>query len=253
MTQTVTEEAPATQTATASVNGPVFPKRKVVVLLSGGVDSTVLLYERKRLNDEIVAAISFDYGQRHSCELTAATKVAEAAGVTHVVVPFPALAGLLPGSSLTDRSVPVPHGHYKDQTMKVTVVPNRNMILISVAAAIAISREACVVFYAAHGGDHTIYPDCREEFVAAVSAAVQAGNWGKIEVQAPYVKNAKASIVGWGDKMGVPFGLTWSCYDPQPADGPEELIHCGLCGTCVERREAFAYAGVKDPTIYKSR
>lgn len=225
------------------MTAPTQTDRKVVVLLSGGLDSTVALY--KMLDDGFdVSAISFDYGQRHSRELDAAATIARTLRIRWNVVEikhrnYP----LFKGSSQTDN-VPVPHGHYADASMRVTVVPNRNMIMLSIAAAWAISLGCSAVCYAAHAGDHAIYPDCRPEFVHAMSDALQAASYDhKPYLMAPFIGDSKADIVRLGAKLVVPFEHTWSCYEGRTR-------HCGKCGTCVERREAFQVADVADPTEY---
>jgi 7-cyano-7-deazaguanine synthase len=150
---------------------------------------------------------------------------------------------LLSGSSLTSPNIQVPEGHYEDESMKATVVPNRNMILLSIATGWAVSTGASSVSYAAHFGDHAIYPDCREEFADAMNNIMEIAGWDKVSLNRPFSSFTKADIVKLGDELGVPFEKTWSCYK-----GGQ--IHCGVCGTCVERREAFELAGVTDPTIY---
>ena len=153
------------------------------------------------------------------------------------------LQGLLTGSSLTSPEIPVAEGHYTEETMKSTVVPNRNMILLAVAAGHVISRGGGRVAYAAHGGDHAIYPDCRPEFADAMAHALSLADWSTVELHRPFVGWSKADIVRRGAELEVPFAQTWSCYQ-----GGEQ--HCGRCGTCIERREAFDLAGVPDPTPY---
>lgn len=228
---------------------------KAVVLLSGGLDSTTLAYYvKKRLQAEEIIAVSFDYGQRHRRELAAATDLAEVAKVEHHVIQLrevselwtSPLAGLLSGSALTDESVPVPDGHYAEDNMKATVVPNRNAIMLSIAYGVAVARHFDYVFFAAHSGDHRIYPDCRPEFVAMLNETLQMGNlWAEPvpQLEGPFLHLTKGSIAGMADELGVPIAMTWSCYKGND-------IHCGTCGTCYERREAFEEAGIKDPTEY---
>lgn len=215
---------------------------KTVVLFSGGLDSTALLAILKDQRRDLVA-LSFDYGQRHRRELDAARAVAERLSVTHRILDLRNLASLLQGSALTSESVPVPHGHYEEQSMQATVVPNRNMIFLSLAFAESIQVGAERVAYGAHAGDHAIYPDCRAEFVRAMQEAARLCHYRPIELETPFIEIRKEEIVSLGDEVGAPFELTWSCYE-----GGER--HCGKCGTCVERREAFALAGVSDPTKY---
>ena len=214
---------------------------KTVLIFSGGLDSTVLLYS---LLDQghTVSALSIDYGQRHARELVAASSIARVAKVPHRVVDASSLRPLLAGSSQTS-DVPVPFGHYTDQSMKVTVVPNRNMLMLSIATAWAISLKFDAIAYGAHAGDHAIYPDCRLQFVDAMRAALKLADWSPIELHAPFLSFTKANIVSIGHKLRVPFELTYSCYTGAP-------VHCGECGTCVERREAFQLAQVLDPTTY---
>lgn len=217
---------------------------RIVVLLSGGLDSSTLLYLCERTHDE-VRAMTFNYGQRHATELRAARMVADDCGVELTEVNVGQLAILLRGSSQTDPRVDVPHGHYADESMRATVVPNRNMMLLAMAGAAAISWEFNAVGYAAHAGDHTIYPDCRPEFIDAMASAFRACHYDDgIELVTPFVTSAKHDIVRVALDLGVPYHLTWSCYEGLD-------IHCGQCGTCVERKEAFKLSGIDDPTVYK--
>lgn len=218
-------------------------EKKAVVLFSGGMDSATLLSHAVDQGYKVIA-LSVCYGQRHKVELEYAREYAKFMGVEHIVLDLTALSPLLAGSALTSEEIPVPHGHYADENMKQTVVPNRNMILMSLAAGLAVSRKAEVVFYAAHAGDHAIYPDCRPEFFEAVKQAVKLGNYDAPEIEAPFIEIRKEDIVALGDKLGVPWAMTWSCYEGNGEN------HCGMCGTCVERREAFQIAEVMDPTNY---
>jgi 7-cyano-7-deazaguanine synthase len=218
---------------------------KVAVIFSGGLDSTVLLYDVHQTFSGNVRASSVNYGQRHRRELVAARLIADELGVEHRVIDLAALGRLVPGSSQTDSRVKVPHGHYEEESMKVTVVPNRNMMLLSTSAMVAIANGAKSLAYAAHAGDHAIYPDCRPEFVEAMRRALALADWNPLELMAPYLFDSKADIVRRGVLLAVPFGATWSCYE-----GVE--LHCGQCGTCVERQEAFAIAGASDPTRYST-
>lgn len=219
--------------------------KKVVVVLSGGMDSTVLLHHHIALNDEVLA-ISVNYGQRHSKELECARDLCERLKVPHYWADLSSVGQLFTGSSQTDPSVPVPKGHYAKETMKATVVPNRNMILLSVALGLAVTHKAAGVSYGAHAGDHAIYPDCREEFVSTLNEAAKLCDWHPVEIFRPFIARSKANIVSLGNRLGVDFASTWSCY----VGGAQ---HCGACGTCIERREAFHLAGVKDPTAYDPR
>jgi 7-cyano-7-deazaguanine synthase len=216
--------------------------RKYVVVHSGGLDSTVLLYHLRDLGHH-VRALSVNYGQRHAHELQQAVKICKTLDIEHQFADLTGITHLLGGSSQTDPSIPVPHGHYAAENMKVTVVPNRNMIMLSVAIGWAISTKSDAVAYAAHAGDHTIYPDCRPEFGAAMNVAAYLADWHQVEVVRPFVNFTKAEIVAFGAKLNVPFQDTYSCYEGRP-------VHCGKCGTCVERIEAFHLANVPDPTEY---
>lgn len=213
-----------------------------VIIYSGGLDSTVLLHHLHAAGHEL-AALSVNYGQRHAREIDCARKHCAALGIEHREADLRSLAPLLGGNSLTDHRAAVPHGHYTEATMKATVVPNRNMIMLSVATGWAIARQAEAVAYAAHSGDHAIYPDCRREFADALDAAIQLADWQKVKLYRPFVDWTKADICRRGAELNVPFADTWSCYE-----GGE--WHCGRCGTCIERREAFYLAEVDDPTPY---
>lgn len=220
--------------------------KSAVIIYSGGLDSTTLLYELIA-NRTQVKALGFNYGQRHSRELVSARAICEDLGVPFESVDVSGLAALLPGSSQTDTSVPVPEGHYEEESMKLTVVPNRNMIMLSIAAAHAIAIGYEVVAYAAHAGDHAIYPDCRPHFVTAMDRAFQQSDWKEIHLFAPYVEKQmdKGDIVARGAQLGVPYNRTWTCYKGRSK-------HCGLCGSCRERKDAFIKAGVIDPTGYEA-
>lgn len=201
-----------------------------------------MLLAHLRAEGREVHCLSVDYGQRHRRELEAARAICAHYGVDHRLADLRALAPLFGSNALTG-GVKVPEGHYEEESMKATVVPNRNMLLISVATAWAVSLRAESVAYGAHGGDHAIYPDCRPEFAEALDRAVRLADWHEVRLERPFVKMDKAAIVRRGAELGAPFSLTWSCYV-----GGER--HCGKCGTCVERKEAFRLAGVADPTDY---
>ena len=215
-----------------------------VTVLSGGMDSTVLAYLATGLYEQ-VDLLSVDYGQRHRTELAFAARTAGHLGLRHDVIELP-IGGILVGSALTDPSVEVPHGHYAADNMASTVVPNRNAILISVAYAAAVARGAEAVLVGVHAGDHFVYPDCRPGFVDALGEALKVGNegYGDVRLEAPFVHHSKTDIARLGERLGVDWTSTWSCYE-----GGD--VHCGRCGTCVERREAFRDAGVADPTRYR--
>lgn len=217
---------------------------KVVLTLSGGMDSAVLLWHLLDEGHE-VRCLSVDYGQRHRRELTAAKDLCLLADVEHKIADLRGLRELMGGSSQTS-DLAVPEGHYEEESMKQTVVPNRNMVLLSLAGAWAVSTKSDAVAYAAHGGDHAIYPDCRPEFAEAVEDCLRLCDWHPVKLLRPFVyptPRSKADLVRLGSQLHVPFERTWSCYK-----GLE--FHCGACGTCVERREAFELAGIPDPTRY---
>ena len=221
-----------------------------VVVLSGGLDSAVLLWHLKR-DGHAKRCVTINYGQRHACELQAAQRLASLAELPHDLVDLRALAHAWPGSSQTDASIEVPLGHYQDATMRATVVPNRNMLLLSVALGVACAHDLDAVAYGAHSGDHAIYPDCRPEFVRAMQHAAALCDYKPRELLAPFAGMTKGQIVRLGFELGVPFEETWTCYKGQ-REGPDGHLHCGQCGACTERRMAFAEAGVEDPTIYAS-
>ncbi|MFL6203775.1 MAG: 7-cyano-7-deazaguanine synthase QueC [Acidimicrobiales bacterium] len=218
----------------------------VVTTLSGGLDSVTLAHQLAADGLDVIA-LSFHYGQRHAKELESAARCADRIGAAHHVVDLRSVGALLTGSALTDETVDVPEGHYTDVSMAATVVPNRNAIMLSVAVGVAVAERAGAVATAVHAGDHAIYPDCRPAFIEAIEHEALVANEGFIaddfQVLAPFLHLAKDEIVRRGDALGVPFDETWSCY-------LGEELHCGRCGTCVERREAFDLAGVADPTRY---
>ncbi len=216
---------------------------KTVITYSGGLDSTVVLYHLRDAGHE-VAALSVDYGQRHGCELQRAGDICRSLGVTHRIADLSAVRDLLAGSSLTSPQIEVAEGHYTEASMKSTVVPNRNMILLALSTGYALSIGAGQVAYAAHSGDHAIYPDCRTEFADAMAVAIGLCDWEKVELIRPFVDWTKADIAHRGAELDVPLALTWSCYKGGAR-------HCGRCGTCIERREAFYLAGLEDPTPYE--
>ncbi len=214
---------------------------KTVVLLSGGMDSATLLYQCAALGDE-VSALGVFYGQRHRRELESAYDLTRCLGVSYHVVPLDGLQHVL-RSAMTSGGTAVPDGHYEAESMKATVVPMRNAIFLSVAVGYAWSIGADRVVTAVHAGDHAIYPDCRPEFIQAFNTMARAASDGfqQVLVEAPFVGLSKTDIARLGEKYGVPWARTWSCYK-----GGEK--HCGVCGTCTERREALATVG--DPTEY---
>ncbi|MBX2834988.1 MAG: 7-cyano-7-deazaguanine synthase QueC [Micavibrio sp.] len=219
---------------------------KTIIVCSGGLDSVTLAYKVAK-EHELAGLISFDYGQRHKKELDFASLAAKRLGVSHNIIDLSALAGVLSGSALTD-DVAVPDGHYAEDTMKATIVPNRNAIMLTIAYGAAAARGLDAVATAVHGGDHFIYPDCRPPFIEAFATMQGYALEGvaEIELYTPFLKQTKADIAAEGARLGVPFHETWSCYK-----GGE--IHCGKCGTCVERLEALAEAGAADQTEYEDR
>ena len=215
---------------------------KVVVLCSGGMDSvTALLWARR---EHVVAvALSFNYGAKHNDrEIPFAAAQAEKLGVPHRVIALDFI-GQLFASDLLKTGGDIPDGHYVDQTMRRTVVPFRNGIMLAIAAGLAESVGAAGLVIAAHGGDHAIYPDCREPFMRAMGEAMKLGTYAGIELLRPFITMDKTGIAAEGARLGVDFAHTWSCYKGG-------AVHCGQCGTCVERREAFLLAGLPDPTTY---
>ena len=219
-----------------------------VAVVSGGLDSAVLAHHLQAEGWGL-RLLSFDYGQRHARELDHARRLAASLGARHDVVDLRAAGALLSGSALTDPDVEVPEGHYTDESMRSTVVANRNAIFVQVAVGVAVAEEAGAVAVGIHAGDHAVYPDCRPAFVDAVSQLAVVANEGFLvegfAVLAPFVSWSKADIVRRGAALGVPFADTWSCYRGG-------AVHCGRCGTCVERIEAFELAGVADPTAYEA-
>jgi 7-cyano-7-deazaguanine synthase len=217
------------------------PIMKTVVIYSGGLDSTVLLYHLMK-EKHAVRCLGINYGQRHHRELQAAEQICQGLNIEYQMADLRGLRPLLACSALTS-DLEVPEGHYAADNMKLTVVPNRNMIMLSVAIGWAVNLKFDAVAYAAHSGDHTIYPDCRPEFIDLMDQAARRCDWHSVRVLRPFVDMTKADIVRHGAELNVPFDQTWSCYKG-------EDVHCGRCGTCVERREAFKLAEVDDPTFY---
>jgi 7-cyano-7-deazaguanine synthase len=217
---------------------------KTLVICSGGLDSVTLAH-KVAAEQALTRLLSFDYGQRHRKELDAARMCAVRLGVPHDIVDISAVGHLLTGSALTGGE-PVPEGHYAEDTMRITVVPNCNAIMLAIAFGVAAAEQAKAMAAAVHGGDHFIYPDCRPDFIESFETMQRHALEGlaSITLYAPFVQLSKADIVGEGARLGVPFAETWSCYE-----GGEH--HCGRCGTCVERREAFHLAGVGDLTSYE--
>jgi len=211
-----------------------------IIVLSGGMDSVTLLHDYR---ERIALAVTFDYGSNHNArEIECARKQCEILGIEHIVIPL-SFMGKYFKSSLLSGANDIPEGHYADENMRSTVVPFRNGIMLSVACGLAESRDLHHVMIANHGGDHAIYPDCRAGFIDAMSRAMTEGTYEGIDIIAPYTNITKSDIARRGAELGVDYSLTYSCYK-----GGEK--HCGRCGTCVERKEAFADAGMTDPTAY---
>lgn len=212
-----------------------------VIIVSGGMDSITLLYDKK---DEIALGISFDYGSNHNArEIPFANMHCERLGIEHITIPLDFMHQYFK-SSLLQGADAIPEGHYADDNMKSTVVPFRNGIMLAIAVGIAESRNLTKVLIANHGGDHTIYPDCRPEFISAIDAAASSGTYVNVKVCAPYTNITKTDIAAIGKRLGIDYTETWSCYK-----GGEK--HCGKCGTCVERKEALEGAGIEDHTEYE--
>ena len=223
---------------------PKILKKRVIVLCSGGMDSVVALHDAAEVH-EVVAALSFHYGSKHNNrEIPFAAYHAGLLQTPHLMIPLDFMGGLFE-SHLLSSGESIPKGHYEEETMKQTVVPFRNGIMLAVAAGLAESRHAGGVVIAAHAGDHAIYPDCREDFMRAMADAIRLGTYADVALLRPFISMTKSEIARRGHELGVDFSKTWSCYV-----GGE--THCGECGTCVERREAFLLAGLTDPTEYLS-
>lgn len=212
-----------------------------VIILSGGMDSVTLLHHSK---NRIALAVSFDYGSNHNArEIECAAWQCEALGIEHLVIPLEFM-GKYFKSSLLEGADSIPEGHYADSNMKSTVVPFRNGIMLAVACGLAESRGLRHVMMANHGGDHAVYPDCRPEFVNAMSEAMRCGTYDGITLEAAFTGITKTDIARIGASLGVDYSHTYSCYKGGAR-------HCGKCGTCVERREAMLEAGIDDPTEYE--
>lgn len=211
------------------------------IIVSGGMDSITMLYDFK---DSIALGISFDYGSNHNAkEIPLAKMHCERLGIKHITIPLDFMPQYFK-SSLLEGSDAIPEGHYEEENMKSTVVPFRNGIMLAIAVGVAESNGLKKIFIANHGGDHTIYPDCRPKFIEAFDKASSAGTFEGLTIEAPYTNITKADIAKIGKELGIDYAETWSCYK-----GGE--IHCGKCGTCVERKEALFLAGIDDKTIYE--
>lgn len=215
--------------------------RNSLIALSGGVDSTTLLYEYR---EEVACAVGFDYGSKHNArELAAAKAICRELEIPYLIIPL-TFIGEYFRSDLLLSGGEMQLGDYSEENMRSTVVPFRNGIMLSILAGLAESRDLQQVLIANHFGDHAIYPDCRESFVTPMGEAITAGTSNGVKLVAPYTKLTKAEIVARGTRLGVPYGKTYSCYQ-----GGER--HCGRCGTCRERHEAFVANGLEDPTLYE--
>lgn len=215
---------------------------RAIAIVSGGLDSVTMAYYVRVLGYSL-HLLSFNYGQRHKKEIDYALMCSADLRSEIDVIDLSAVGALLKGSSLTDASVPVPDGHYAAANMVSTIVPSRNAVMLAIAFSVAVAEHAELVCIGVHGGDHFVYPDCRPEFISVFGKMERLANDGGPALYAPFLHWSKADIVSIGVTLKVPFSKTWSCYK-----GGE--IHCGVCGTCTERKEAFVLADVKDPTTY---
>ena len=226
------------------LGSPLFKKSKAVIVLSGGMDSSTLLYDL--IQKWEMFPISFNYKQRHKIELEYAKKTAKKLGLVHKVIDISNVNQVMEGSSLTRKDIEVPEGHYEEENMKLTVVPNRNMIMLSIATAYAVSIDARTVFFGAHAGDHAVYPDCRQDFIDKLTQVTQIANYVPVKIKAPYINLTKGQIAAIGKTLKVDYSLTHTCYKGQ-------IIACGKCGACQERLEAFQFAKHIDPLKYVSK
>lgn len=215
-------------------------KKNKLIILSGGLDSTTMLYDYQ---DEIELALTFDYGSNHAKkEIECAKYHCKKLGIEHIIIPLDFMKQYFK-SSLLEGSEAIPEGHYASENMKSTVVPFRNGIMLSIACGLAESRNISYVMIANHAGDHAIYPDCRATFIDSMSEAMAYGTYNNIKIFAPYTSITKSDIVLLGTKLGIDYTKTWSCYKGGK-------YHCGKCGTCIERKEAFADNNIEDKTKY---
>ena len=215
--------------------------KDTLIIVSGGMDSITMLNEYAK---HIALAVTFDYGSNHAAkEIEFAKLHCQRLGIEHVIIPLQFMKQYFK-SSLLEGAAAIPEGHYADENMKSTVVPFRNGIMLSIAAGLAESRGLQYVMIANHAGDHAIYPDCRATFIEAMTEATAYGTYNGVRILSPYCNLTKGQIAEHGKVMGLNYAETWSGYK-----GGEK--HCGKCGTCVERKEALAYAGINDPTEYE--
>lgn len=215
---------------------------KLIVILSGGMDSTTMLYELNKKHN-VVGVLSFNYGQKHKKELNFASLTCDKLGLEHKIINLSNIRELLI-SALTSE-IDIPEGHYEEENMKLTVVPFRNTIMLTIAGGYAVSKKADAIALGAHSGDHAIYPDCREEYVKKINELFKLADYRKIKVIAPYIHLNKISILKRGLKIGVPYEDTWTCYKGRHKS-------CGKCGSCQERLEAFEKNNVRDPLKYST-
>lgn len=222
-------------------------KKKAVVILSGGLDSSTLAYYLANEGYDLIC-VSFNYGQKHIKELDSAKYIADSLNSPHHVIDLSFMREFLQNSSLVNQDLNNPKEDYARENMLVTVVPNRNTMMLSLAWTIACANDASLLAFGPHKGDNYVYADCREEYFEAMNHSLRLGTIDsrrdELNLSAPFIQMTKIDIVKIGDKLNVPFEKTWSCYD-----GLE--VHCGTCGTCRQRKEAFITAGVNDPTVYK--
>ena len=218
-------------------------KKECIVLLSGGLDSTVLTHYVMRRRDRMPIALSFNYGQRHKKELNLARQTAKKLGIKHKIIKIP-LDKLFDNSALLDKKTKMPGEHYTHKNQRVTVVPNRNMIMLSFAIGLAENLKICEVYYAAHKNDHAIYPDCRPAFLNPMNKASMHATYSCVQVLAPFINKTKKDLVGIGYKLDIDFLTTWSCYEGKK-------FACGTCATCQERLEAFHKNKLMDPLEYE--
>ena len=219
-------------------------QKKGVVIYSGGMDSFTILHKVQQEGIQVFP-LTFNYGQKHVKEIEYARRVCMHHALAHEIIDISTISCLLQGSSLTS-DIDIPEGHYAAESMKSTVVPNRNMIMLSLAIGYAVSIYATRVYFGAHAGDHAIYPDCRPEFVDRMNEVAKIANYQAVKIYTPYLNVDKGKILAEGLNMSLDYSQTWTCYN-----GRENA--CGKCGACVERLEAFANNGVADPLAYENQ